>query len=213
MTHVAIKKMIDEAIANVKKNVAATTGRIKNLAAAASENVNQLDEKFCRTLVVGSFGQDTAKEDIVNFLTTSILKGVVGIEETYAYTYGSVGFVRFETRDAMYVFLKDFERKEKPHINGKKIWVSVSKTPEERKKGTYLSKFKRMLIETNLEEADNIKIDYKRGIVFVDRKRVAEWTASVDGDKLVINKAKMEAAGIQVDLAKMYDAVEELVQE
>ena len=123
LSHDAIQKMIDDAISEMKKTMAASTERLQRIAPPTAGNSNQGDEKFCRTLVVGSFDQDTAKDDVVKYLSDSIFKDVPGIEETYAYTHGSVGFVRFVTKDAMYDFLKAFSRKAKPQINGKTVFL------------------------------------------------------------------------------------------
>ena len=50
----------------------------------------------------------------------------------------------------MFNFLKSVGNGPKPKINGKEVWISVSKTPEERKKARSLGKLKRVLIETDL---------------------------------------------------------------
>ena len=113
----------------------------------------------------------------------------------------------------MFNFLKDLGKGPKPMINGKEVWISVSKTPEERTRAKTMSKLKRVLIETDLAKPADIRIDYKRGLVMANKKRVAEWTASGSGDKLVIGKVGLTAAGIQVDPDKLDDAVAELMQE
>eukprot|EP00959_Pyramimonas_sp_CCMP1952_P216041 4518763-Pyramimonas_sp.AAC.1 len=70
-----------------------------------------------------------------------------GVEETYAYQFGSVGFVRFTSPKLMYEFLRKFNSRPKPTIGNRTTWVSVSRSPEERKKGKALGKYKRFLIE------------------------------------------------------------------
>jgi uncharacterized coiled-coil protein SlyX len=204
---------LDDAFYKLKSTVAESTSKMCSLAAVQNKPGGDLDEKFCRTVVIGGFGQDTPKDEILEFLNANVLKDVAGIDEAYAYNYGSVGFVRFESKDGMYNFLKSAGQKPKAKINGKEIWISVSKTPEERLKAKSLGKLKRVLIETGLTEPANVRIDYKRGIVFANRKRVAEWTASENGEQLAISKVGLQVAGIKVDAEKLNDAVAELMQE
>jgi hypothetical protein len=64
-----------------------------------------------------------------------------------------------------------------------------------------------------LTEPANVRIDYKRCIVFANRERVAEWTASENGEQLAISKVGLQVAGIKVDAEKLNDAVAELMQE
>ena len=90
-----------------------------------------------------------------------MLEDVVGTDETYAYNFGRVGFVRFESKSQMFAFCKAVGTKPKPKVDGKEVWISVSKSPEERNKANTLGKFKRVLIKTSLATPDNIKIDYK----------------------------------------------------
>ena len=62
-------------------------------------------------------------------------------------------------------------------------------------------------------EPANIRIDYKRGFVFANKKRIAEWTTNDNNDRLEINKDGLTDAGINVDLDKLHDAVVELMQQ
>ena len=163
-----IQIMIDNAITNInirapnvsyaKNNVFANTVPI---------GTGSTDEKFSRTLVVGGFERDTPNKVIVDYMTDNILKNAQHVEESFAYNIGSVGFVRFRTRDAMFVFLNAFNSKDKPVFNNRPLWITTSKTPEERTKSKHLSKFKKVLIETGLVVPGNATIDYKRGIAFV----------------------------------------------
>ena len=131
------------------------------------------------------------------------------------YSFGSVGFVRFTTTDAMFVFLKQAAAKEKPQIGDRSIWISSSKSPEEGKKSKSLSKFKKVLLDTSLAKPEDVKVDYKRGIVFVRRLRVAEWKDAADPectDNLVIDQETMQQVGNDVEPNKIYDAVAELLR-
>ena len=117
----------------------------------------------------------------------------------------------------MFTFLKQRAAKEKPQCNGRSLWISSSKSPEERTKSKNLSKFKKVLIDTDLAKPEDVGVDYKRGIVFVKplgklRVRVAEWKVTDDGDKLVIDQDAMQSVGIDVEPTKIYDAVAELLR-
>ena len=85
--------------------------------------------------------------------------------------------------------------------------------PQERTKSKNLSKFKKVLVEAKLAPADTVKIDHKRGIVFVGRIRVAEWKADGPDNKLIASPEKLKQAHIDVNPTKLYDALEELMNE
>ena len=169
--------------------------------------------KFSRTVVIGGFERDTPKDIIVEFMNKNILNNVPNIEEAFAYNFGSIGFVKFQHREAMFKFMKDVSNKEKPTVNGKQIWITTSKTPEERKKAKHLSKFKKVLIETALATASDVNIDYKRGIIFVKQIRVAEWTQSGGTGKVVADASKLKDVNIDVPPERIHDAVEEMLQQ
>ena len=123
-------------------------------------------------------------------MDANILKDEKDIDERFAYNFGSVGFVRFLNRNAMFQFLSNTRSKIKPTINGKAIWISTSKTPEERTKAKHLGKFKKVPIETQLATPEQVYIDYKLGRIFIDKVRVAEWKTTEGQNKLVIDKIK-----------------------
>ena len=49
-------------------------------------------------------------------MNTNILNGTVDAEEPFAYNFGSVGFVRFVSREAMFKFNEDFSNKDKASV-------------------------------------------------------------------------------------------------
>ena len=73
----------------------------------------------------------------------------------------------------------------------------------------HLSKFKRVLVETQLASPENVNIDHKRGFVYVHRVRVAEWKQT----QIVIDPAKLKDVNINVEIEKIQDALAELVSE
>ena len=183
-----------------------------NLNGESYETVSE--EKFSRTLVIGSFERDTPKKQVVDYIEKNIIKDKQHVEEVFAYNFGSVGFVRFQSRDAMFGFLKRYNMEaNKPLINNRQAWVTTSKTPEERTKAKHLSKLKKVLIDIGLAVPDNVTIDYKRGIAFVDRVRVAEWDSSGAVGRMVIKQENLKDAKIEVAADKIHDAVGELLQE
>ena len=160
--------------------------------------------------MVGGFEQDSERNDVVTFIKESMLKDVNGVDEVYAYNFGNVGFIRFNNVDAMWTYVKDAANKPKPKIADKDVWISVSKSPEERRKSKILSKNKKVLIEVGLARTSDIRVDYKRGILLIQRVRVAEWSKS---SGLVYNVDRLKGVGIDVPLDKLEKAVQEEMNE
>ena len=207
----AVEQMIDDAIVSLKKHALSGSVALKASVNASPHASSSDADKFLRTAVVGGFEQDTPKDEVMQFLEKQVCKGEPSIDEIYAYNFGSVGFIRFVSRDAMFKFLKDAGSKPKPVRKGKSLWISTSKTPEERTRAKKLGKLKRALVGTDVVSADKVRVDYKRGLVFVDNIRIAELK-SVDGvNKLKIDPVKMKDANIMVEPQKIYDAVDELM--
>ena len=213
VTKKSVEQMIDDAFQSLKKHTQTSFAALKVSASALSTSSKPDADKFSRTAVVGGFENDTPKDEVIQFLQTQLCKDDQSIEETYAYNFGSVGFIRFLSRDAMFKFLKNAGSKPTPTRNGKCLWISTSKTPEERAKAKHLGKLKRALVATDVVPADKVRVDYKRGIVFVNNIRVAELNTTDGVDKLKIDPVKMKDANILVEPQKIYDAVAELMQQ
>ena len=199
-----IQNMIDESIAKQLQQTMICRVPTTN---TNNPGANSEDDKFSRMVVVGGFGENTEKKEVVNFINEKFLKDIKGVD---AYTFGSVGFIRFVSKDAMWEFVKMYQNNAKPQINGKDLWVSTSKSPADRKKAKYLGKFKRVLIEVGLANPQNIRINYRRGIAYVQKIRVAEWMSATE--KLGIDQPGLTETGVIVDVKKVEDAVEELVR-
>ena len=106
----------------------------------------------------------------------------------------------------MWKFLKEFNAlAEKPHVDGRKIWASVSRSPEDRKKGNTLSAYKRVLVEVGLTKAEDVDFDSRRGLLWVGKCRVGEWNA--DCERLELDENEMQAAGVKVDAKILSDEV------
>ena len=210
-----VVKIVDNAVALLKESMRTSSNAAKGpFTSQGRPTDSSVADKFGRTAVVGGFGRDTPKEEVVKFTKDMVIKDALGVEEVCAYNYGSVGFIRFESRDAMFKFLKDGNAKPNPTTNGKSIWISTSKSPEERIKAKNLGRFKRVLVETGLAEAVGVRIDYKRGLVFVKQVRVAEWKRNASGEeKVTIDAAKLTEVNINASPDKIYDAHRELMQE
>ena len=195
-----VKKMIEDAMQNMSK------------APVTECFPSDSGDKYSKTLVLGGFRRDSDKKDIEDFINKNIVKsGEKGVEEVYAYRLGSIGFVRFEQAGKMWDFLREFNKQPKPRCNDKDIWATISKTPEERKKGKYLSKSKRVLIEVGLADASNIFVDYNHGALVVNKVRVAEWQESEQ--KLRFAQTKLTEASITVEHQKLTDAIDDLLQQ
>ena len=171
-----------------------------------------IDEKFSRTVVIGGFPRDTDRKDIIKFINTNIVKETdPSIDELFAYKFGSIGFVRFRTTSQMWDFIKKQNDKPKPKFDGKEVWCAVSKSPSERKKGRTLSRYKRVFIEANISDPDNIRVDYNRGFLMLNKIRIAEWDQ--DAERLVLKSDKLKEAGVQVETEMLDNAYKELTKE
>ena len=84
----------------------------------------------------------------------------------------------------MFKFLQSFNSKSKPSINGKEVWATVSKSPAERRKNNIFKKTKRAFIEAGYNRPDQVRIDYRRGVILVNKTRVAEWTGDAGNGNL-----------------------------
>ena len=170
-------------------------------------------DKYSKTVVLGGFPRDTEKEEMVKMIDTIITPEMQGVEEVYGYRYGSIGFVRFETTKHMWDFLKHYNSIAKPKIAEKDIWAAVSKSPAERKKAKALSRCKRVMIEVGLARPDQVRVDYSGGVVFVNRVRIGEWKLVGTDYELTFDQNKLSEAKLDVAVAKLKDAVDELLKE
>jgi hypothetical protein len=174
--------------------------------------VNDDSDKLMRTMVIGSFAQDSDRDVVIDLINKHVISDKDGtVDEIYAYAFGSIGFVRFKTSEQMREFLKKFGNGPKPQVEGKSLWATASKSPEERKKAKYLGKHKRVLIEVGLATAGDIKIDYRRGILMVRRLRVAEWKGDGDDGHVELDVDSLTKVGINVGVTALQNAVEELL--
>ena len=161
-------------------------------------------EKFSRTAVVGGFEQGSMKNEIEHDVK-ELLKDERGVEEVYAYRRGSIGFIRFSSSGEMWAFLKKVNAKgvDRPMRRGRSLWISASRTPEDRRKGKALYSSKRVLIEVGLAKEEDVDFEAKRGVLWIGRQRVAEWVAATE--KLRWKPEALKAAGVDVD-SKLLDA-------
>ena len=190
---------------------------IVNATAHGSSAANKSDDvtdKLARTMVVGSFIQDSQRDEVKALIAKHIISETdETVDEIYAYSFGSIGFVRFHSVMQMVEFMKKFGNNVKPEVNGKSLWVTASKSPGERRKARHLGKHKRVLIEVGLSKAEDIRIDYRRGILMVKRIRVAEWQGDGLDGHLEMNDESLKKIGIDVGKAALQTAVEELLAE
>ena len=215
LTRSQIQEMIDTSLQEFKGKtapfVSAQLRKGPNTFINDIKNV-QADEKFSRTAVIGGFPQDTARNDIIKFIDSNIVKETdPNIDEVFAYKFGSIGFVRFQTTSQMWDFIKKQNSKPKSKYEGREVWVAVSKSLSERKKGRTLSKYKRVFIEAGISDSDDIRIDYNRGILMLKKIRVAEWDH--DAERLILKSEKLREAGVQVEAEMLENAYKELTKE
>ena len=139
------------------------------------------------------------------------MKGIDGVEDIYAYRRGSVGFARFKNVDAMFLFLKMFNEKNRsrPIHNGKTLWAAASRSPADTWKGKTFSTYKRVLVEVGLADANDIDFDAKRGVMWAGRVRIGEWDGEALSGRLVLNRERMVQAGMNVEPEMIDNAVKE----
>jgi hypothetical protein len=177
-------------------------------------NDDDTTEKMTRTMVVGGFKQDSERSEVIALIGKHIIDELDdNVDEIYAYGFGSIGFVRFKNSANMRDFLKKFGAKPKPQVEGKNLWATVSKSPEERNKAKHIGKYKRVLIEVGLAKVEDIKIDYRRGILMVKRIRVAEWRGEGANGCVHVDEENLKKVGIDVGKTALQKAVEELLSE
>ena len=209
----AVSQKIEEAIQKLKVELEVRPRQLSTAVSGYSRHDHNSDEmeKLALAMVVGSFAQNSER----NVVKALIEKHVIAeadetVEEIFAYAFGSIGFVRFKTTDHMKEFLKKFGTSTKPKINGKNLWTIATKSPDERKKAKHIGKYKRVLIEVGLASADDIKIDYRRGVLMVKRLRVGEWKGEGAEGQLELNEEHLKKVGIETVLQ---NAVTELLSQ
>ena len=65
----------------------------------------------------------------------------------------------------------------------------------------------------NLAAEDDIKIDYRRCILMIKRRRVGEWKGEGDDGRLELNDEALKKGGINVGTAALQKAAEEPLSE
>ena len=171
-------------------------------------------EKFSRTVVVGAFPQDCEREKVTGWIDKHFIsESDDAVDEIYAYMYGSIGFVRFQSVAQARAFLKKQGAKDKPQFGGKDIWTTMSKSPEERRKARNLGKHKKVLMDVGLAKAEDVKIDYRRGILLIKKVRIGEWVGAAGDGILVLNEDSLRKVGIDVGKDALHKAVQELLNQ
>ena len=203
-TMMEVKNLIDGALHQSR-----TIGRGAALGETGHSQASQdKADKHSRTAVIGGFDMDTMKSE-VEAKVSEITHDIGGVEEVYAYRRGSVGFARFTTTDAMWKFLKTFNDKEraKPIHNGKHMWASPSRSPDDRRKPRIFGTHKNVLVEVGLADFSQIDYDLRRGILRAGRERIGEWTGDSASGDLVLNQDALVKAGLNVQVKMLSDAV------
>ena len=209
---VEAKAITSEQVAEMIDTALQHAGAKRTIMVSKSDRFQEPEtsEKFSRTVVFGGFPRDSERNEIIKFIDANIIKDSdPRVDETFAYRFGSVGFVRFQSSKHMWEFLKDYNNKSRPKNGEREIWASVSKSPAERKKGKALSKYKRVFIEAKVAKAEAVRIDYNRGFLCINKVRVAEW--EYEQEKLVLCPSGLTSAGIAVQPKMFEDAFTELM--
>ena len=138
------------------------------------------DAKFEKTIVIGGFSQDTPRLEITTFINKNIIKeDNRQVDEIYAYSYGSVGFVRFNNKADMWTFLTSSKDNLKFDAEG----TSVKASPDFiHDKNPPLSKAMRRVVRLIMEKVGGrgkkietqIYANYPKGRILWKGARVAE---------------------------------------
>ena len=113
--------------------------------------------------------KDSERANVTAFIEEKVTINAKDIDEVYAYMFGNVGFIRFLSEKAMWSFIPQYNKNPKQRYEGRELWMSTSKNPQERKRANHLGKFKRVLIEVGVADAESVRIDYRRGFVFLKK--------------------------------------------
>ena len=90
-------------------------------------------------------------------------------------------------------------------------WVQDPRRQEESK--TSWETQEGFLIEVGLANAADIKIDYRRSILMIKRRRVGEGKGEGDDGRLELDDEALKKVGINVGTAALQKAVYELLSE
>ena len=209
-----VMQKIDEAFKKFKDEHKQGSPHAATAATSSVTRYGEDAEKFSRTMVVGGFPQDSDRDQVTKWINDQMIDEKDDtVDEIYAYMYGSIGFVRFQTAALMKDYLKKSGLKEKLKFGEKEIWTTASKSPDERRKARHLGKHKKVLIEVGLAKTEDVKVDYRRGLLLIKRVRVGEWIGSAGDGSLDLNENGLKKVGIDVGKVALQKAVRELLNE
>eukprot|EP00435_Cladocopium_sp_Y103_P074079 s11_g46.t1 len=156
------------------------------------------EQRRLRTAVATGWERDslsqTIKKDVQDFLKD--MESLVDIN-VKVFTPGprcSMAFMEFEDEDLMMDFLRVYDNKNPTQVNSVKIYCHPNKTREERSRDHAIRKFWRTLLTNIGAHQDRFARNYHRGIVWVDRVRVAEWDQT--SSKLIFHEAQFNALNL-----------------
>ena len=69
------------------------------------------------------------------------------------------------------------------------------------------------MIEVGLLKADDIKIDYRRGVLIAKRQRIAEWQGEGSDGHVQLNEENKKKNVIDVGANALHNAVKELLSQ
>ena len=79
-------------------------------------------------------------------------------------------------------------------------------------RGTTLGKYDKVLIEVGLATEEDVRVDYRRGILIVNRVRVGEGKGEGSDGQVALDPDKMKEAGINVGAPVIKEAVNEALR-
>ena len=170
-------------------------GRLEELMKAGGTTVDTtLDAKRRYTLVIGGWNQDTQKRVILNEVDEALQRlDLQKLLDTSPFTTGarrSVALVYFgkregegdpERRSRMHEVLQGISQAKAVTSHGKKMWVSFSKSKQERDVSNHCGWLKRSLASFGQEVVDRLDLEYSSGTSWYGEYQVASATRAPPG--------------------------------
>ena len=142
-------------------------------------------EKRARTVVFGTFPQETRSTDIKTWVD-EVMKDAEGVEESFAFgrKFAERAGVRFVSSDSMWKYMTDNAGSHKHSFKDTYIYCNpdnqADPQSESAKRERAVRKLVRAIIETSGEDGNAVKQDietqYRKGIVWWKDSRVGQWS-------------------------------------
>eukprot|EP00971_Amphidinium_carterae_P343073 6482628-Amphidinium_carterae.1 len=166
-------------------------------------------------MVIGGFPTDTKRSVIMESLPL-FFRYVGASEDPLDYwapnLRGSIGLAKFANSANMWSFIKRARSKAAFTVgaDAKPLWVSISRTREERDTSLRLKKIKELVVEVTKVEPDQVEIDFRRQEVWLNDVKLLECKQG----KHEVLATRLESAGWgMVSVETLKDRIPKLLTE